>query len=104
MPSGLALQVLQNAQCLPISSHILLGHGGTEHLRAEEGSLRPLDHLLVHAHRRVVHDDCAGLVVDLGVDARVADQVDDPLLALVLAQAEAGGEVPSITLAGWYKV
>jgi hypothetical protein len=47
----------------------------------------------------VVHDDGAGLVVDLGVDARVADQVDDPLLALVLRQAEAGGEVPVTELA-----
>ena len=75
-----------------------LGHGGTQHLGAEEAALCALDDLLVDALRRVVHDDGAGLVVDLGVDARVADQVDDPLLALVLRQAEAGGEVPSITL------
>jgi hypothetical protein len=85
-------------------SHGSLGHGGTQHLGAEEAALCALDDLLVDALRRVVHDDGAGLVVDLGVDARVADQVDDPLLALVLRQAEAGGEVPSITLAGWYKV
>jgi hypothetical protein len=42
----------------------------------------------------VVHDDGAGLVVDLGVDAGVADEVNNPLLTLVLAQAEAGREVP----------
>ena len=47
----------------------------------------------------MIHDDCAGLVVDLGVDACVADQVDDPLLALVLRQAEACGEVPVDELA-----
>lgn len=75
-----------------------LGHGGTQHLGAEEAALCALDDLLVDALRRVVHDDGAGLVVDLGVDARVADQVDDPLLAFVLRQAEAGGEVPSIML------
>jgi hypothetical protein len=32
----------------------------------------------------MVHDDCAGLVIDLRVDARVADEIDDPLLTLVL--------------------
>jgi hypothetical protein len=50
--------------------------------------------LLVDAHGWVVHDDGAGLVVDLGVDAGVADEVNNPLLTLVLAQAEAGREVP----------
>jgi hypothetical protein len=72
----------------------LLGYGSAEDLGAEEAALGALDDLLVDAHGRVVHDDGAGLVVDLGVDAGVADQVDDPLLALVLAEAEAGGEVP----------
>ncbi len=41
----------------------------------------------------MVHDDGAFLVIDLGVDARVADQVDDPLLAFRLREAEAGREV-----------
>lgn len=68
--------------------------GGAHQLCPEEAALCSLDDLLVDALRRVVHDDCAGLVVDLGVDACVADQVDDPLLALVLRQAEACGEVP----------
>ena len=72
----------------------LLGDSGAEDLSAEEAALGALDHLLVDAHGRVVHDDGAGLVVDLGVDAGVADQVDDPLLTLVLAEAEAGREVP----------
>ena len=74
------------------------GHGlaGDEpqNLRPEEGTLGLLDDLLVHRLRGVVHDHGALLVIDLGIDAGVADQVDDPLLALVLAQAEAGGEVP----------
>jgi hypothetical protein len=54
--------------------------------------------LLVDAHGRVVHDDSAGLVVDLGVDTGVADEVNNPLLTLVLAQAEAGREVPASML------
>lgn len=65
-----------------------------EHLCPEEAALSPLNHLLVHRLRRVVHDDGARLVVDLGVHARVADQVDDPLLTLVLAEAETGRQVP----------
>jgi hypothetical protein len=72
----------------------LLGHSSTEDLCAEEAALGTLDNLLVDAHGWVVHDDGAGLVVDLGVDAGVADEVNNPLLTLVLAQAEAGREVP----------
>lgn len=53
-------------------------------LGPEEAALRPLDDLLVYRLRRVVHNYCAGLVVDLGVYARVPDEVDDPLLTLVL--------------------
>ena len=76
-----------------------LRNRSTQDLRPEEAALCPLDDLLVYALRRVVHNNGAGLVVDLGVDACVADQVDDPLLALVLRQAEACGEVPAVMLA-----
>jgi hypothetical protein len=72
----------------------LLGHSGAEDLCAEEAALGALNNLLVDAHGRVVHDDGAGLVVDLGVNAGVADEVNNPLLTLVLAQAEAGREIP----------
>ena len=72
----------------------LLGHSGAEDLCAEEAALGALDNLLVDAHGRVVHDDGAGLVVDLCINASIADEVDNPLLTLVLAKAEAGGEVP----------
>ena len=72
----------------------LLGYGSAEDLGAEEAALGALNNLLVDAHGRVVHDDGAGLVVDLGVDTGVADEIDNPLLALVLAEAEEGGEVP----------
>ncbi len=41
----------------------------------------------------MVHDDCALLVVDLGVQPRVADEVNDPLLGCVSVQAQAGAEV-----------
>lgn len=67
-------------------------------LCAEEGTLGLLDDLLVHRRGRVVHDDGTGLVVDLGIDSGVADQVDDPLLTLVLAQTETRGEIPIIGL------
>ena len=66
------------------------GNGGAEDLGPEKAALGALDDLLVDGLRRVVHDDGAGLVVDLGVDACVADQVHDPFLAFVLAEAEAG--------------
>ena len=72
----------------------LLGHSGAEDLGAEETALGALDNLLVDAHGRVVHDDGAGLVVNLGVNAGVADEVNNPLLTLVLAEAEAGRQIP----------
>lgn len=59
----------------------LLRNSRTQHLRPEERTLRLLDHSLVYTLRRVIHDHRAGLVVDLGVDLGVSDQVDDPLLA-----------------------
>lgn len=65
----------------------LLRNRSAQDLCPEEAALCPLNDLLIDALRRVVHNNCAGLVVDLGVDACVADQVDDPLLALVLRQA-----------------
>jgi hypothetical protein len=51
--------------------------------------------LLVDGLRRVIHDHCAVLVVDLGIHARVANQVDNPFLPLVRVEAKAGGQVPT---------
>jgi len=99
----LHLAVLSDFSCLraaTVAFHFkiifaaLLGYGSAKYLGAEETALGALDDLLVDAHGRVVHDDGAGLVVDLGIDAGVANKVDDPLLTLVLAKAEAGGEIP----------
>ena len=42
----------------------------------------------------MVHDHRALLVVDLGVDTGVADQIDNPLLTLILVQTETGRKVP----------
>ena len=78
-------RVAATVACRFIFVFALLGHSGAEHLCAEEATLGALDDLLVDAHGRVVHDDGAGLVVDFGVDASVADEVNDPLLTLVLA-------------------
>lgn len=63
---------------------ILSSHSRRQHLCPKEASFGTLDDLLVHAHGRVVHYHGTLLVVDLGVDTRVSDQIDDPLLAFVL--------------------
>lgn len=78
----------------PARSYLRLAYSSVHDGRPEEAALCLLNDLLVHRLRRVVHDDRALLVVDLGIDACVADQVDDPLLALRLREVEAGGEVP----------
>ena len=62
----------------------LLGYSSAEDLGAEEAALGALNNLLVDAHGRVVHDNGAGLVVDLRVDASVTNEVDDPLFTLIL--------------------
>lgn len=62
-------------------------------LCAEEGTLCLLNDLLVDRLGRVVHNHSALLVVDLGVNPGVADQVDNPLLALVLVQTETSGQI-----------
>lgn len=64
------------------------GYSSAQNLGPEEAALCPLNDLLVDGLWRVVHDDCAGLVVNLCVYASVADEVDDPLLALVLGKTE----------------
>lgn len=61
----------------------------------EESTLGLLDDLLVHRLGRVVHNNGALLVVNLGINTCVTDQVDNPLLALILVQAETGGKIPS---------
>jgi hypothetical protein len=38
----------------------------------------------------MVHDDGTGLVVDLCVNACVADEIDDPFLAFAFGEAKAG--------------
>lgn len=71
----------------------LPGNSSSQDLRPEEATLGALNNLLVHGAGRVVHDDGALLVVDLGIEAGVADEVDDPLLGVVVVEAEAGAEV-----------
>lgn len=71
-----------------------MAQGLPQDLSPEKGTLCLLNDLLVHRLRWVVHDNGALLVVDLGIDTGVADQVDDPLLTLVLAETQARGQVP----------
>lgn len=60
----------------------LPGNSSRKYLCSEEATLCALDDLLVDADGWVVHDDCAGFVVDLCVDTSITDQVDDPFLSL----------------------
>lgn len=72
----------------------LLRNGGAQNLRPEEAPFGLLDDLLVDALWWVVHDDSPRLVVNLCVDLRISDQVDDPLFALDFREAKTFGEVP----------
>jgi hypothetical protein len=73
----------------------LPGNSSAEDLGAEETALGSLNDLLVNWLWWVVHDNGALLVVNLCIDASVTDQVDDPLLTLVLGQTKTLGKVPS---------
>lgn len=84
---------LQNVLLLSCTLHSFR-HCSTQDLCPEEATLCPLNDLLVHGLRWVVHDDCAGLVVNLCVYACVTDEIDDPLFSLVLGETETGGKVP----------
>jgi hypothetical protein len=79
---------LPEISCINLKRHRSLRHRRTQHLCPEEAALCPLDDLLVDGLGRVVHNHSAGLVVNLRIDACVPNEVDDPLLALVLAQSE----------------
>jgi hypothetical protein len=46
----------------------------------------------------MIHDDCAGLVINLCIDFGVSDQVDNPLLAFRIRQTQSSGEIPASTL------
>jgi hypothetical protein len=64
----------------------------------EEGTLRLLNDLLVNRLGRVVHDNGALLVVDLGVNPGITDEVNNPLLTLILAQTKTSGQIPEYML------
>ena len=68
----------------------LLRNSSTQDLCPEETSLGALNNLLVYAAWWVVHNHCAFLVINLRIDPRVSDQVDNPLLTLVLGKSETG--------------
>lgn len=88
---SLNAQTQQSAICSSLA--ILARDSRGEDLSAEESAFSAFDDLLVDGHGRVVHADCAGFVVDFGVDPRVADEIDDPLLAFVRGEGEATGKV-----------
>lgn len=69
-------------------SRLLSRDSCAEDLGSEETALCSLNDLLVYAAVGVVHDDGSLLEVDLCIEARVADEVNDPLLALVHVETE----------------
>lgn len=73
-------------------------HSSTEHLCPEEAAFRTLDDLLVNRLWWVIHNYGAFPVIDLCVDACVADEVDNPFLAFVMRETETGGEVPIVRI------
>jgi hypothetical protein len=81
---------------VPIRAPTLSGHSCTQNLGSKESALGPLDHLLVYAAWRVVHYDSALLVVNLGIHSCVTDQIDDPLLSLILAETQSRAQVLNI--------
>ena len=74
----------------PLIVSTLSRNSSTQNLCPEETTLCPLNHLLVDGLWRVVHDDSALLVIDLGIYSRVPNEINDPLLSLVLVQSETG--------------
>lgn len=95
-PSLCPFYPVPHRRILAVGPEILSRYGLGEDLRPEEAALGPLDDLLVHGDGRVVHDDRALAVVDLGIDAGIADQVDDPLLTLGVGKTETGGKIPGL--------
>ena|SRR5579871_330623 len=65
----------------------------TKHLSPKEPTLCTLNNLLVDTHGRMIHNDGTRLIVDLCVDTGVTDEVDNPFLAGVFIETEAGGEI-----------
>ena len=63
------------------------GNSIPQNLSPKESTLGLLNNLLIYRLRRVVHNDCSLLVVDLCINPRVTDQVNNPLLAFILTQA-----------------
>lgn len=71
-------------------------YSGAEDLSSEKSTLCSFDDLLVDGAGRMVHHYCAFLVVNLGVDSGVTDEIDNPLLALVLTKTQPHAEVLNI--------
>lgn len=71
---------------------LLPRHCRIQDLCPEESTLGPLNHLLVNTAWWVVHDNCALLGVDLGVQTSVPNKVDDPFLAFLVVQTQAGAQ------------
>ena len=74
----------------PVRFVLSFRYSSTQHLRPEETALGALNDLLIDRLRRVVHDHRSSLVIDFRVDTGISNEIDDPFLALVLGETEAG--------------
>lgn len=63
-----------------------------EHLGAHSHRLGLFDQLVVLQHRLRAHDDVPILRVDLRIEVRIANQLDDPMLSLVDAHVQLLGD------------
>lgn len=66
----------------------------------EESTLRLLNNLLIDTRRRMIHYHCAGLIIDLGVDSGIANEVDNPFLTFIGREAKARGEIAEAKVSG----
>ena len=82
-PRAAASHVTGPAAVLLVLGVQLLPDRVGEGLRPEADVLGFLDELLVRRHGLLTHDDVALRRVDLGVQVRLPDQVDDPPLGLL---------------------
>lgn len=86
------------------SCHVSFRNGSTQHLGPKERALGLLNHLLVDTLGRMVHHNCAGLIIDLGIDSGVADEVDNPFLTFGGGQAETCGKIAKVEVSARSKI
>lgn len=73
-----------------------LGNSSTHNLRPEKAALGLFNDLLVDVVGWMIHHHGAVLRINLGIQPRLADKIDNPLLAVVWVEAELGRQVTDV--------